>query len=302
MRNSHYVVVFSGLVLGGLSAFCGEAQEPERVVLAVDVTDGSLLIAHSTLRQLAFKTSVGNIDLPLRETKSIARRNDGETFTIKLRNGDVLTGAMRVDIIELNTIFGKVALTENMVKAIRVLPEKRTVILQPASDGKDAQGEHDGAAKDGVNFGDAKELRVRGNYNGKAMKFWLEFDLKSISCRPVQSAILYLHASGSDTDCSASAWKLLAECWDENTITFATGNALRRIGPAHRFQNVPSGWTAIDLTEAVQQWVSGAKENCGIIIEHADEINQPDAFSWWSSDADEAAKRPKLEIVLGQEP
>ena len=94
MRNAICLMLLGCAVLGDLPVRGDEAPESQRVVLSVDVTDGSLLIAQSALRHLAFKTSVGDIDLPLRDTKSIVRRADGETFSISLRNGDALTGAM----------------------------------------------------------------------------------------------------------------------------------------------------------------------------------------------------------------
>ena len=59
----------------------------------------------------------------------------------------------------------------------------------------------------------------------------------------------------------------------------------------------------MDITTLVNEWIDGTYSNYGLAVVPSTDpnpgINDYDWFSFWSDDASNALKRPKIEITLG---
>ncbi len=67
--------------------------------------------------------------------------------------------------------------------------------------------------------------------------------------------------------------------------------------------NDPEGTTySMDITTLVNEWIDGTYNNYGFVVVPSSDPNPGPNFDWfsfWSDDANDASKRPKIEITLG---
>merc|ERR1711966_222686 len=58
----------------------------------------------------------------------------------------------------------------------------------------------------------------------------------------------------------------------------------------------------MDITTLVNEWIDGTYNNYGFVVVPSSDPNPGPNFDWfsfWSDDANDASKRPKIEITLG---
>jgi hypothetical protein len=143
------------------------------------------------------------------------------------------------------------------------------------------------------------DLRL-GSYDGREVaRSFLTFDLGELIGRPVASAVLRVHQDWSSS-CRARAW----EVWTSPAA-----------GPATRWANQPAaqrrvavsgdtrghdpscaaGWTSVDVTPAVREWVSAGARSGTLQLRAADEA---DPLSWKRFGSAESPTPPSLDLTL----
>ncbi len=103
----------------------GEETVPKEssLRLEVDLVDGSRLIGVPAIATVPVQTSYAKMDVPLAQIQSLKIGDDHETATLDLRNGDKLSGVLRLSVIELTALFGKTAIGLEHVKRLLVYRE-----------------------------------------------------------------------------------------------------------------------------------------------------------------------------------
>ena len=116
--------VILALVLCGTvwTALGGTNEVLSPVRLEITLVDGSCVIGVPIIQAVPLQTAYAKIQIPLMKILAIDIRDDHETATFALENGDTLTGVIRLEPITLATVFGAVAITSEHVKGIRVVP------------------------------------------------------------------------------------------------------------------------------------------------------------------------------------
>jgi hypothetical protein len=110
------------------------------VRFALDLKDGARLIgAPSEARTLPFDAAFGRIEIPLALVRAVEFAADQRSVKVRFANGDVLTGAMRLETLRFSTPYGPLAVpTANMIAltagdTFPTLPGLQPANLQPAS-------------------------------------------------------------------------------------------------------------------------------------------------------------------------
>jgi len=124
------------------------------------------------------------------------------------------------------------------------------------------------AAKSTVNYGSNASLVVQSGNGGNTL---LQFNLASlptgISASQVNNARLRLFVSGFTSAGTFDVY-LLNGSWNESTVTYSTAPALGSLVISN--VNVPSTskntFIEVDVTSALQQWISGAQSNYGLAL------------------------------------
>jgi hypothetical protein len=157
--------------------------------------------------------------------------------------------------------------------------------------------------KSGKNTGGSDSMTVSGD-SGKEQRGLVQFDLSTIqSDATIKSAYLKLDASMVDGDITLDIYQL-TESWTEGSTTWnesSSGTNWSVAGGAFNATPVVSktlsdeltGSQYFDITDLVQDWVDGDKQNFGIMF------SSPDSGEKWSAifDTREGATPPTLELV-----
>jgi len=103
-----------------LGTVAGSAQEtPEK--LAVKLTDGSLLLGTSSVREIVIESSaVGQVTVTFNRLRAIKRVPDSGALTLTFRNGDTLQGTTKLATLPLTTVFGDVKVPVASVTHIQI--------------------------------------------------------------------------------------------------------------------------------------------------------------------------------------
>jgi hypothetical protein len=121
--QSRMSVILTLVLCGTVWAARGGTNEVlSPVRLEITLVDGSYVIGVPIIQALPLQTAYAKIQVPLMKILAIDIRDDHETATFTLENGDTLTGVISLEPITLATVFGTVAITSEHVKGIRVVP------------------------------------------------------------------------------------------------------------------------------------------------------------------------------------
>jgi hypothetical protein len=93
--------------------------EPLR--LAIDLVDGSHIIGVPSITSVPIQTSFAKMDIPLEKIVSIEIKDDHETASFELNNGDKLKGVCDLKPLQLETVFGQASVSIEHVTRIAVL-------------------------------------------------------------------------------------------------------------------------------------------------------------------------------------
>jgi len=173
--------------------------------------------------------------------------------------------------------------------------ELETIILQPGPDeGKDA----DVNSKSSNTNNNSWYVNVGGMVD-KTVRSYLQFDLSTIPPEiVVTDAILWLYQfiSAGSGDFSIGLYRVTGE-WEEETLTW--NNQPDSSFEVEDTLIIPYsiyGWRYWHISNLVQGWLEGARENYGMLLKAVNEglINAGAGF--YASETTDASKRPKLEI------
>ena len=117
------VVFFKVLLLTAATvgtAWAGPEKEKAKIVLTLDLLDGSRVIGMSGIRTVPVQTPYARINIPLQQIRSIRMDENHQTASIELQNGDRIKGSMNLDPIELETAFGKVSIATDLIRTADV--------------------------------------------------------------------------------------------------------------------------------------------------------------------------------------
>ena len=108
------------------------AEESLRVV--ADLRDGSRLIGTVTTTNVALTVqteALGKLDLPLARITRLTLTKDNEVGTVLLQNGDQIKGSVLTRVIQLQTLFGPLALPLDRVATLQVRAAGAGQVLGP---------------------------------------------------------------------------------------------------------------------------------------------------------------------------
>jgi hypothetical protein len=149
---------------------------------------------------------------------------------------------------------------------------------------------HVSSAQPDVNSGTLTNLNVGGGYTAL-----VQFDLgvlpSGTTAAQITRATLRLYCNRADTPGSLSVAQVNA-AWGEYSVTFntlpATGSA---IGSTQ--VSAPGEFVTVDVTSAVQSWITSPSSNNGLALTSASAVLQFD-----SKENDQTSHSPELEIAL----
>ena len=96
---------------------------PEPVLhLVVEFVDGSRVVGIPDIELVPLRTTFAEMDIPLERIAGVTFNDDKETASVKLRNGDSLTGVMDLKAMELKTAFGRISAAPDQLRRLSVCP------------------------------------------------------------------------------------------------------------------------------------------------------------------------------------
>ena len=150
------------LALAGAAHAGAPEKEPE---LTLFLVDGSCVIGTPvTATTMVLRTEFGPVRIPWLRIDRATRAEDGKNWALELQNGDLAEGLPVLAQIELQTLFGKVAVATNHITEIGVgvagatnalgRIAKRKFVLHYPFDGEEDQIEdRSGGKNHGINHG-----------------------------------------------------------------------------------------------------------------------------------------------------
>lgn len=103
------------------AAWADQVRDDRGLQLTLDLLDGSHLIGAPTIRMVPVETSYARINIPLERILCIRMNEKNEGAVFELQNGDRIKGAINLEPIELETVFGKVSLGIGLIRTIGVV-------------------------------------------------------------------------------------------------------------------------------------------------------------------------------------
>jgi hypothetical protein len=145
------------LVLAGAAAICCAADETNKPVrMGIDLVDGSHVVGTPNITAIYFQTPYAKMNLPLGTVRTMTHGTNSATFTLALANGDRLEGNLSLEKLQLDTLFGPLAVDLKFIKTVRILHGEffmEGLVLYFAFDeaggaAKDATGRNNGVVVD----------------------------------------------------------------------------------------------------------------------------------------------------------
>ena len=132
--------------------------------LAIDLVDGSHIIGVPSITSVPVRTSYASVEIPLKQIQSITIRNDHEDASFELQNGDKLGGVPGLALLELETVFGRIAVDVQHIAVVRIITgtlPARGLVLHYSFDREEGNKVTDrtGKENDGVVHGATWEAR-----------------------------------------------------------------------------------------------------------------------------------------------
>ncbi len=195
-------------------------------------------------------------------------------------------------------------------------------------------GANSGCTGLGTDLSYGTDLRYQLDLGGSGRRTLIKYDLSMLPrTAKAAKAVLALHIVELDTSADLSCRVfVLKKPWSETFVShlgglpvppyargrpypvgetvnwdepLAKGEADRHGEPLARLTFQKTGWVFIDVTPAVNNWLSGQWANCGLILEMVKENDVPgrrDVVMRASDYNGEPAERPRLLLVLDDKP
>lgn len=115
--------------------------------LRVDLVDGSRIIGTTAAKSLKLDVGFDELVIPLDRVRRVQQGEKAKTVRVELNNGDILTGKLIAEPLNLTTIFGPVKLTLDQVLSLEIIPnnmvgwlptQQGLVLYYPFDDGDSA--------------------------------------------------------------------------------------------------------------------------------------------------------------------
>ncbi len=113
-----FTFTLGGCVCAGLD---NTNKAPTPIRLEIALIDGSRIIGVPIIESASIQTPYAKINLPLDQVLTIKIEADHETASIDLRNGDKLKGAIQLEPVKLETLFGNVSIRVEQIKKVDVV-------------------------------------------------------------------------------------------------------------------------------------------------------------------------------------
>jgi len=124
MRSIRSLCVLVVLALLGLPQLAGATQIKDLYRVSVEVNGGSRIVGAPRTGELVFVSAFGLLEVPVASIESLDSNGDGETFTLRLRNGDVGGGAPQERALAVQTVMGTVEVPlQHLLTASFTAPE-----------------------------------------------------------------------------------------------------------------------------------------------------------------------------------
>ncbi len=114
------MAVFASVALSG---FAGTEQrdDPAPLRMELDLVDGSRVVGTPDIAAVPLRTSFADISVPLSAVATARIDGDRDTSVFTFKNGDRLQGAVALDKIALETLFGNVSIKIEHIRSLRVM-------------------------------------------------------------------------------------------------------------------------------------------------------------------------------------
>jgi hypothetical protein len=99
----------------------GIAGKPDELKVSLTLKDGSQIIGTPVFKALTVITPYGKMEARVEMLESIRFTSGDEKVNMTFRNGDTLSGSLGIHEFEINTIFGKIRVTTDVVVSMEVL-------------------------------------------------------------------------------------------------------------------------------------------------------------------------------------
>ncbi len=141
--------------------------EVQALKLAVDLVDGSHIIGTPSIATLSVHTPYADMKIPLKQILSVDIGDDHETADFGLQNGDKLKGVLDMGPLELETLFGNIAIGLPHIAGMHVVRGDVSggLVLHYSFDDVDGSLVTDGSGRshDGTGHGVAYVKSIKGN-------------------------------------------------------------------------------------------------------------------------------------------
>jgi hypothetical protein len=142
-------------------------SEVQALRLAVDLVDGSHIIGTPSITTLSVHTPYADMEIPLKQILSVDIGDDHETADFGLQNGDKLKGVLDMGPLELETLFGNIAIGLPHIAGMHVVRGDVSggLVLHYSFDDVDGSLVTDGSGRshDGTGHGVAYVKSIKGN-------------------------------------------------------------------------------------------------------------------------------------------
>ena len=136
---------------------------------------------------------------------------------------------------------------------------------------------------------------VAGEVSGADNDLLVRFDLREVPSHAhvTRARLSIVNATCWADEADVTAHRVLRP-WDEHEVTwrrFATGYEREPVGSLHLPGGTEDGRVALDVTEAVRDWVRGTRQNEGLAVRA-----HGASASFATSEASDPGSRPRLEV------
>jgi hypothetical protein len=112
----------AGTIVAALIFSMAPIVEPGSLRLAVDLVDGSRVIGVPSKKVIRVRADFAELTIPFSHIDFVTWKSDHENVTVRFQNGDVLSGGIVPEEINLKTLFGPVTISMDYIKTVETLP------------------------------------------------------------------------------------------------------------------------------------------------------------------------------------
>jgi hypothetical protein len=122
MKTAIFAITLLLFVLGGIpGGYAADALEESQVGFVVELQDGSRIRGTTHLDSLRLSNSaIGATEVPIGKVRRVTFPDGQKAPKVFLTNGDVLTGALSISELEMQTLFGAIAIPLEVVKSLEM--------------------------------------------------------------------------------------------------------------------------------------------------------------------------------------